>query len=55
MGRLIKNDVKNPHVINDLFSKPVAIPKNKVKEFLEVMGTPKAFRELIDKKFNYFS
>lgn len=54
MGRLIKNDIKNPHVINDLFSKPVAIPKSKVKEFLEVMGTPKAFRELIDQKFNYF-
>jgi hypothetical protein len=54
MGRMIKNDIKNPHIISDLFSRPVSIPKSKVKEFLEVMGTPKAFRELIDQKFNYF-
>jgi hypothetical protein len=54
MGRMIKNDIKNPHIISDLFSKPLSIPKSKVKEFLEVMGTPKAFRELIDQKFNYF-
>jgi hypothetical protein len=53
MGRMIKNDVKNPNLINDLFSKPVAINKSRVKEFLEVMGTPKAFRELIDQKFEY--
>jgi hypothetical protein len=53
MGRMIKNDIKNPHLVDELFRKPVSMPKSKVRDFLEIMGTPKAFRELIDQKFNY--
>jgi len=54
MGRMIKNDIKNPHLVDDLFKKPVSIPKSKIRDFLEIMGTPKAFRELLDQKFNYY-
>lgn len=54
MGRMIKNDVKNPSLVDELFSKPVSMPKARIRDFLEVMGTPKVFRELIDQKFNYY-
>lgn len=54
LGKLIKNDVRNPHVLDELFQKTISLPKSKVKDFLEVMGTPLAFRSLIDQKFNYY-
>lgn len=54
LGRLVKNDVKNPHFVHDLFDKPNHITKNKIKEFLALLGKPDAYKDVIDNKFNYY-
>ncbi len=49
LGRLVRSGNKNQHVIDDLFSKPINMGKNIIRQFLDLLGSPNAFHQVIDK------
>jgi hypothetical protein len=50
LGRIVQSGNKNPHVLSDLFSKPVNIGKSIIKQFLNLLGSPNAYERLINKE-----